>query len=157
MSFDNLFSTTNISSSGLSAERLRMEVVANNIANAFSTRTASGGAFRRQEVVFAAVLDQHLGRGGMGKFGAPGGRAAGRSGLAGVQVVGTEDDPSPLHRVLNPGHPDADADGFVTMPNVDLPVEMVNLITASRAYEANLRALQTFRQMAEQALTLMRQ
>ena len=85
-----------------------------------------------------------------------GGKPGPRLDSKGVQVVGTEDDTSALHRVHNPGHPDADADGFVTMPNVDLPVEMVNLITASRAYEANLRALQTFRQMAEQALTLMR-
>jgi flagellar basal-body rod protein FlgC len=145
-------SATNISSSGLSAERMRMEVVANNIANAYSTRTAAGGPFRRQEVVFSAVLNHHAGR--------PAGRGAGAragSSLGGVEVVGTEDDPSPLHRVHNPGHPDADADGFVDMPNVELPVEMVNLITASRAYEANLRALQTFKQMSQQALTLMRQ
>lgn len=151
MSFNGLFAATNISTSGLSAERMRMEVVANNIANAFSTRSANGGPFRRQEVVFSAVLDRKLaGLSGQRRTG------DGASGLGGVRVVGTEDDMSPLHRVHNPGHPDADADGYVSMPNVDLPVEMVNLITASRAYEANLRALQTFRQMSEQGLSLMK-
>lgn len=157
MNFDSLFSSTNISASGLSAERYRMEVVANNIANASSTRSAGGGPFRRQEVVFAAMLDQSLGnKSGTIRQASHGVRIGPRLESGGVQVVGTEDDSSSLHRVHNPGHPDADADGFVTLPNVDLPVEMVNLITASRAYEANLRALQTFRQMAEQAIALMR-
>ena len=143
MAFDDLMAATNISSSGLSAERLRMEVVANNIANAFSTRTANGGPFRRQDVVFSAVLDQRLGA-------ASGGHQA----LGGVKVEGVQDDASDFDRVYNPGHPDADSDGFVLMPNVKLPVEMVNLITASRAYEANLHVLQSFRQISEQALAL---
>jgi flagellar basal-body rod protein FlgC len=147
MNFDGLLAATNVSASGLSAERLRMEVVASNIANAHATRSAKGGPYRRQEVVFATVLGQGLAARGLGKAGlAPGG----------VEVVGIQDDPSPFQRVHNPGHPDADASGFVSMPNVEVPVEMVNLITASRAYEANLRALQTFRQMAEQALALLR-
>jgi flagellar basal-body rod protein FlgC len=64
------------------------------------------------------------------------------------------DDPSPFNRIYQPGHPDADAEGMVTLPNVHLPMEMVNLITASRGYEANLRCAQAFRQMAEQALAL---
>jgi flagellar basal-body rod protein FlgC len=157
MNFDNLFSSTNISASGLSAERFRMEVVANNIANASSTRTAGGGPYRRQEVVFASVLDETLSSGGgAGRRGASVYGSGPRLASSGVQVVGLEDDPSALHRIHSPGHPDADADGFVTMPNVDLPVEMVNLITASRAYEANLRAMQTFRQMAEQSLALLK-
>ena len=157
MNFDNLFSSTNISASGLSAERFRMEVVANNIANASSTRSADGGPYRRQEVVFASMLDQTLSSRGAGeRRGSVGGRPGPRLASSGVQVVGLEEDTSALHRVHNPGHPDAGPDGFLTMPNVDLPVEMVNLITASRAYEANLRALQTFRQMAEQALAQMK-
>ena len=145
MPFDDVLAATNISASGLSAERLRMEVVANNIANAFSTRSADGGPFRRQDLVFAAVLRERARAGGRG-LAVPGG----------VEVVGAADDPSEFPRVYNPGHPDADAEGFVTMPNVHLPIEMVNLITASRAYEANLRVLQSFRQAAEQALTLAR-
>src|SRR5579875_707574 len=137
-----LFAAADISASGLAAERLRLEVVANNIANAFSTRSPNGGPYRRQDVVFSAVLNQRL-RGS-------------RSQLGGVQVAGIVEDMSDLHRVHNPGHPDADKDGYVTMPNVDLPVEMVNMITASRAYEANLRAMQFFRQMTEQSYSLLR-
>jgi flagellar basal-body rod protein FlgC len=148
MAFDDLFATTNISGSGLSAERLRMEVIANNIANAYSTRSTNGGPFRRQEVIFSAVLNQHLHpltRGGKN-----------RPMLGGVEVEGIVEDQSEFLRVHNPGHPDADQDGFVLMPNVRLPIEMVNLITASRAYEANLKVLQSFRQISEQALTLAR-
>lgn len=145
MAFEDMLAATNISASGLSAERLRMEVVANNIANALSTRSPNGGPFRRREVVFAAVLNQHL---------RP--RVAGAEHLGGVRVVGIEEDPSEFNRVHNPGHPDADAEGYVLMPNVQLPMEMVNLITASRAYEANLRVLQSFRQMAEQSFSLAR-
>ena len=145
MTFDDMLGAMGISASGLSAERFRMEVVANNIANAFSTRSVEGGPFRRQDVAFAAVLNERV-------------RAAGRKETrpGGVEVLGTVEDLSEFPRVYNPGHPDADAEGFVTMPNVHLPIEMVNLITASRAYEANLRVLQAFRQAAEQALTLAR-
>jgi flagellar basal-body rod protein FlgC len=145
MAFDDMMGATNVSASGLSAERLRMEVLANNIANANSTRTAAGGPYRRQEVVFSAILDQHLRSGNHG---------AAR--LGGVHVEGVVDDPSDFNRVYNPGHPDADGQGYVLMPNVHLPMEMVNLISASRAYEANLKVLQSFKQMAEQALTLAR-
>jgi flagellar basal-body rod protein FlgC len=164
MSLEGMLRAADISASGLAGERLRLEVVANNIANASSTRTTDGGPYRRQDVVFAAVLNERLQTVGGSRKSAAGPRgSAGPRGLAGralpqlggVQVVGIADDMSEFHRVHNPGHPDADADGFVTTPNIDLPVEMVNMITASRAYEANLRALQTFRQMAEQALSLL--
>jgi flagellar basal-body rod protein FlgC len=127
----------------MSAERFRMEVIANNIANANSTRSANGGPFRRQDVVFEEVLGAAT-------------RPDGTPPLAGVQAVELVEDQSELPRVYMPGHPDADAEGFVRMPNVQLPIEMVNLLTASRAYEANLRAAQTFRQMNEQALALLR-
>jgi flagellar basal-body rod protein FlgC len=136
-----LFAAADISASGLAAERLRLEVVANNIANAFSTRSANGVPYRRQDVVFSAILGQSVG--GVQRPG-------------GVQVAGIVDDMSPFHRIHNPSHPDADSDGYVNMPNVDLPVEMVNMITASRAYEANLRAMQFFRQMTEQSYSLLR-
>jgi flagellar basal-body rod protein FlgC len=143
VAFDDMLPITNICASGLAAEQMRMQVLANNIANASSTRTAEGGPYRRQDVIFAAVLDERL-KGNS----SPGSR------LGGVRVVGIEDDPSEFVRVFNPGHPDADPDGMVSMPNVHLPIEMVNLMTASRAYEANLRVLQSFRQMAEQSLTI---
>ena len=142
MAFNELFAAGAVSGSGLSAERLRMEVIANNIANANSTRSANGGPFRRQDVVFAEVL------GGVRRDGTPE--------LKGVQAVEVVEDQTELPRVYQPGHPDADAEGFVRMPNVQLPIEMVNLLTASRAYEANLRAVQTFTQMNQQALGLLR-
>ena len=136
MQVNGMFRSLDIAASGLSAERLRMEVVANNIANANSTRTAQGGPYRRQEVLFAPVVK-----------GADSG---------GVQINGIANDESELPQVYRPGHPDADAQGMVTMPNVALPNEMVDLITASRAYEANLRAIRTFREMAEQTLSTLR-
>jgi flagellar basal-body rod protein FlgC len=140
MGFEDIFAITRISASGLSAERLRMEVIANNLANAFSTRSVTGEPYRRKDVVFEAVLRNRLGK----------------PELNGVRVAGIEDDPSDFIRVYQPGHPDADADGYVLYPNVNLPLEMVNLLTASRAYEANLKVLQTFRQMMEQAFVLLR-
>lgn len=145
MSLDSIFAATNISASGLSAERTRMEIVAQNIANAHATRSTQGGPYRRQEVVFASMLNDRLRRRGLGN-----------SASSGVQVVNIIADPSELPRVFNPGHPDADAQGFVLMPNVHLPIEMVDLMTATRAYEANLKVLQAFRQQAETALTLLR-
>ncbi len=186
MSLDRMFGAMNVSASGAAAERLRMEVVANNIANASSTRTPEGGPFRRHDVVFSAVLRDQIN-----------GRVAEHERLGGVRVLGVVEDPSELPRVYNPGHPDAevtiqdpgdtelsegdvlvrarvneinarasatgqapatfeDSPGFVTMPNVKLPIEMVNLVTATRAYEANLRMMQSFRQMAEQSISLIR-
>ncbi len=136
----HLFAGADISASGMSAERQRMEVVAHNIANANSTSTPEGGPYRRQQLVFAAALD-----------------ATGAvDGLGGVEVVGMRADATPGPKIKMPGHPNADADGMVEMPNVKLPNEMVDLITASRSYEANLKALTTFKQMIEQTLQLLR-
>ena len=131
-----------IAASGLSAERKRMEVAANNIANAHTTRTANGGAYRRQDVVFATAMDMRDPRTA--------------TGLAGVEVVGIEPDNSDMPSVYNPGHPDADANGMVQMPNVSIPNEMIDMMTASRAYEANVRVLTTIREMVEQTLSLLR-
>lgn len=149
MGMGSLFSSTAISGTGLTAERLRMEVAANNIANAHSTSSSAGGAYRRQQVVFSSLIDESLMEGSHSA-------AQTIEGLRGVEIVGVQPDQSPLQRIHNPGHPDADAEGFVEMPNVSLPTEMIDLMTANRAYEANLKSLQTFRQMAEQALSLMR-
>lgn len=142
MNFGRVLSSSQVAASGLSAERKRMEVVANNIANAHSTRAPGGTAFRRRDVIFAAAMNAD------DPF-AP-------EGLRGVEVIGVEEDPSELPRVYNPGHPDADEQGMVTMPNVSIPNEMIDMMTASRAYEANLRVLTTFREMAEQTLSLLR-
>ncbi len=145
MSLGKILSGMQISASGLSGERLRMEVAANNIANAHSTHTPEGGPYRRQRVSFAAAMDR------VGQTGTTGNL----NGLGGVQVLGVTPDNSPLPTVYDPGHPDANKDGYVTMPNVTLPHEMVDLVTASRAYEANLKSMETYKQMAEQTLALL--
>ena len=150
MAFDDLLVSGNISASGMTAERMRMEVIANNVANALSTRTAAGGPYRRQDVLFESVMQDQM-EGGVKAAAPPGGMRIG-----GVRVVGIQDDMSELPRLHDPGHPDADSDGYVTMPNVSLPIEMVNLMTASRAYEANLKVLQTLRQQLEQSLSLLK-
>ncbi len=136
----HLFAGADISASGMSAERLRMEVVANNIANANSTDSPDGGPYRRQHVVFSAAMNE----------------ASGADGMRGVNVLGVQQDQTDFARVHNPGHHSADEEGYVLMPNVKLPNEMVDLITASRSYEANLKALTTFKQMIEQTLQLLR-
>ena len=140
---DGILSHTDVSASGLTAERLRMEVIANNIANANTTRGEDGGPYRRHEVVFATAYEDALGisRGGKG-------------GGVRAEVVQTSGDDMP--RAYKPGHPDADEQGYVTMPNVSLANEMVDLITANRSYEAHLRVLRSFRDMAQQALSLLR-
>jgi flagellar basal-body rod protein FlgC len=145
MAFDDLLVSGNISASGMTAERRRMEVIASNVANALATRTPTGGPYRRQDVVFETVMQDQLNKGPQG--GSP---------FGGVRVAGIQDDPSEFPRIHDPSHPDADSDGFVNMPNVFLPIEMVNLMTASRAYEANLKVLQTLRQQLEQTLALLK-
>ncbi len=147
MKIGNVFTSADISATGLKAERMRMEVAAGNIANANATRSPDGGPYRRQQVVFETQMQSALG--GMVSQG-------GQNQLGGVGVVGIESDRSPFPKVYNPGHPDADPDGFLQMPNVALPMEMVDLMTASRSYEANLKSLEVFRRMAEQTLELMR-
>ena len=145
MGFDEMLGAFRISGTGMRAERQRMEVISNNIANANSTRTPEGGAYRRKEVVFEAVLKEAAGQDMQ--------RA---HHLGGVRSLGVVEDLTEQPKVYNPGHPDADADGFVTMPNVNLPLEMVNLVTATRAYEANLRVANSFQSMAEQSFQLLK-
>jgi flagellar basal-body rod protein FlgC len=123
----------------MSAERYRMEIIAANLANAHTTRAANGQPFRRRDVVLEAV-----------------GSSDRLDGIGGVRVAEVVDDPTPFQRVYMPSHPDADADGYVQFPNVHLPMEMVNLLTAIRSYEANLKVAQAYRQMSEQTLLLLR-
>ena len=139
---DVILSSTDISTSGLSAERLRMETIANNIANANTTRGVDGLPYRRKEVVFSSIYDETLGIGS-------------RSHPSGVRAEVVETNVDQLPRVFNPNHPDADAEGYVTMPDVSLADEMVDLVSANRSYEANLKVLRAFREMAEQALSLL--
>jgi flagellar basal-body rod protein FlgC len=137
-----LFDGLEISASGLTAERMRMDVTAENLANAQTTRGADGQPYRRKEVIL-----QERGGGFGNRL---------EAAMGGVEVAGVAQDQTPLKRVYDPGHPDADADGYVAMPNVDTVTEMVDLITAQRAYEANVTAMQAAKQMFAKTLELLR-
>jgi flagellar basal-body rod protein FlgC len=145
-----LFDALGISGSGLTAQRLRMDVTAENLANAQSTKGANGQPYRRKDVVLQEAT-------GSGFAGALQNAQAGSSAAGtGVQVAGVVADPSPGRRVYDPGHPDADARGYVTLPNVNPVTEMTDLIDASRAYEANVTAMQSAKQMFSKTLDLLR-
>lgn len=140
--FEGFFSGMRVSASGLLAERTRMDVIAENLANARTTRTPDGGPYRRKIALFEAVFERSL---------------AGEERPVGVRAVRVVPDrASDFERVLDPGHPDAGADGIVLYPNVNTVMEMTDLITAMRAYEANLTAQENFVRMAERALELIR-
>ena len=131
-------SATDIAVSGVQAQRTRINIIANNIANAQTTRTPSGGPFRRQLAIFRG---QQIGT-GVG------------SGELGVQVMKIIDDPSPFRQVYDPQHPDANADGIVLYPNVNLSIEMVNLLSAQRSYEANINIMLSSRRMRQKAMEI---
>ena len=115
----SVFNGMRISASGLSAERLRIDVISSNVANVKTTRTENGGAYVRKIASFQENYDEKLG-------------------MLGVKAVSIEEDKSPLRKVYEPNNPDADEEGYVEYPNVDLLVEMSDLISASRAYESCL-------------------
>jgi flagellar basal-body rod protein FlgC len=146
-----LFDAFDISASALTAERLRMDVTAENLANAQTTRTPQGGAYRRKEVVLQQI-------GGESSFGTALSAAMGGAGgpAGGVKAAAIVEDSSPGKKVYDPSHPDADKQGYVTMPNVDTVTEMVDLIGSSRSYEANVTALQDSKQMFSHTLDLLR-
>ena len=128
-------SAKEIAVSGIRAQRVRMNVIANNVANALTTRTPEGGAFRRQMAVFRG--NQLRGPLTADKFG--------------VEATQIKPDISPLKQVYNPGHPDANADGYVNYPNVDASIEMVDLMASQRAYEANVAVILSARRMGDAA------
>jgi flagellar basal-body rod protein FlgC len=149
-----LFDAFDVAGSGLTAERMRMDVTSENLANADTTKTDTGTPYRRKEVV--------LQEGGVGTgqstfanalssaMGAP------RAGQAnGVQVAGIVQDSSAFRRIYDPSNPDADKSGYVQMPNVNSVTEMTDLISASRAYEANVTAMQTAKQMFAKTLSIL--
>jgi len=131
---DEIAPMVDIAVSGMRAQSLRLNLIAGNIANAETTHTASGEPYRRRDVVLQASGDD------------PGG----------VTVLNIARDSSAFRQVLMPGHPDADTDGFVQMPNVDLPVEMMNMVAASRAYQANVAILHRYQDMVETTVELLR-
>ena len=144
----SMFGAIDAAASGMTAERLRMDVISNNIANVNTTRTAEGGAYRRKVVIFeprdqqtesfAKTLENETAP-------QPGN---------GVRATGITTDNAPLRTVYEPGHPDANQDGYVQMPNVNIVSEMVDMITASRSYEANVTAVNAAKSMAMKTLEI---
>ncbi|BDI30919.1 flagellar basal-body rod protein FlgC [Capsulimonas corticalis] len=139
-----------ISGSGMTAERLRMDVIADNLANVNTTRTPNGSPYRRQQVLFSSGTNSFQDT----LAGFSGGGDGTPATTKGVQVQAIIPDQSPFKRVYQPGHPDADAQGYVNMPNVDTVTEMVDMMSASRAYEANVTAVQSIKGMAEKAIDI---
>lgn len=138
----SLSKVADIAVSGMLAQRVRMVVTASNIANSQTTRTAEGGPYQRRDPVFESRTVE-------GGFG-----SALDGALRTVEVPRVEVDPRPGPSRFDPGHPDADADGYVQMPNVDLVEEMTNMMGAQRAFEANLLALRKSREMSDAALAI---
>jgi flagellar basal-body rod protein FlgC len=143
-----LFDAIDVSATGLSAERLQMDVTAGNLANAETTQGANGQPYQRREVV--------LQQAGSGGFGAALDSAQAAQAPGGVQVAAIVADPTPPRRVYDPGHPDADAQGYVSLPNVNPVNEMVDLIGASRSYEADVTAMQAAKTNFTQTLGLLK-
>jgi flagellar basal-body rod protein FlgC len=143
----DFFSSLEVSSSALAAERTRMNLIAGNMANANSTRTAEGGPYKRKDAVFTAQQP------GSPTFGATLSRFGGGT-PTGVEVTAILEDQSAPRLQFDPKHPDADAKGFVALPNVNIIEEMADMITASRAYEANITAAQAAKSMAMKTLEL---
>lgn len=135
----SLRTAMNASAGALDVQRARLEVAVSNLANAESTRTAEGGPYRRREVILEAVKT---------------GSGADSAGAFGVRVAEIVEDQTPFQRRFEPSHPHADATGFVSLPNVDVPMEMVDMLGAARAYQANLAAITLIRETVQKALEI---
>lgn len=133
---NSVFLPLKVSASALEAQKVRMNVIASNIANASSTRTPEGGPYRRKDVLFESYMfDQNS---------------------VGVNIPKIVEDKRPFRTVYDPSHPDADRNGYVNYPNVNTIEEMVNLMNASRAYEANLNIITSFKESFNRTLDLLR-
>ncbi len=134
-----------ICASGLTAQRLRMDVIANNLANSTTTRTKNGGPYRREIVIFEArSKSQDFKELLQGKM----------AGSHGVRIKEIIADNSPLRQVYEPSHPDANSNGYVAYPNVNVVAEMTDMISASRSYEANITALNSIKRMSTKAIDI---
>jgi flagellar basal-body rod protein FlgC len=133
----NVISASSITGSALDAEKMRVDIVSQNIANANTTKGIDGKPYQRRIVAFESLLD-----------------AAAGPNMQGVRVSEIKQDENPGEVINNPQHPHADNDGNVTMPNVNIPFELVDMVTATRSYEANLAVVRNPRQMATQALSI---
>jgi flagellar basal-body rod protein FlgC len=141
---NNVFNGMRISSSGLTAERLRMDTIASNIANATTTRGEDGKPYIRKIAVFKENLQKELDK-TSGTY---------KTSFKGVQAMGVVNDDSPLRKVYDPSHPDADGEGYVTMPNVNILNEMADMIASTRAYEANVSSINAQKSMFSKALEI---
>ena len=142
----DFFDAMNISSSGLSAQRLRMNLISANLANVSTTRTKDGGPYRRKDPVFAAQAPAKSFRETL--------RNRQKEHLKKVAVVGIVEDARPFIKKYDPTHPDSDDNGYLSMPNINLMEEMVNMISATRSYEAGVTAIQSAKDMALKALEI---
>ena len=138
----DLMSAMKVSAAGLSAQRTRMNVVSSNLANVNTTRTPEGGPYRRKEVVLAATPLED----GFGKVLA--------DSVSQPTIVSVQEDRGEFQKVYDPSHPDADANGYVSMPNVNVMKEMVDMLSATRAYEANAAVINTVKTMAQKAIDI---
>jgi len=136
-----------ISATGLRAERLRLDAIASNLANANTTRTAEGGPYKRRNVVFVSEEMESDFASALEEMSEQGARM-------GVRVTDVVEDQTPPRLVFDPGHPDANPEGYVAYPNVNPVAEMVDLMTATRAYEANVQAVNATKRMADAALSI---
>ena len=134
MTIYNSFSPIDIATSGMRAQQRNFEIITSNTTNALTTDGGDGSPYRRLEAIFKSA----------------------QGSVGGVEIEGVEEDLSDFQRVLNPGHPQADNDGYVAMPNVDIPREIANLQIATRAYEANAAILKRYQSMARTTLELLR-
>jgi flagellar basal-body rod protein FlgC len=138
----NFLKTLGTSASGLYAQRKRMDIIASNLANIETTRTEEGGPYRRKMVVMSTKeMDQDFDK-------------IFNSRVKGVQIEDIVEDQTPFKKVYNPSHPDANSDGYLYKPNVDLIVESTNMLMAKRAFEANIAAIKATRQMIIKALEI---
>ncbi len=133
---DEMFLPLKVSATALEAQKVRLNVIASNIANASSTQTPQGGPYRRKDVFFKTYMyDQNS---------------------AGVEVPRIVEDESPFRTVFDPSHPDADKNGNVSYPNINVLTEMVNLMTAQRSYEANLTMIASYKDMYMRTLDILK-
>ena len=135
--------------SALTAQRLRMDVISSNLANAEATSTPEGGPYKRERVVFAPAM-----RDSLNKLANSSNSIANGATPGGVQVKGIVQDTEDPRMVFDPTHPDADADGFVAFPNVDMVTEMTDMLSATRSYEANITIINVAKSMAQKALEI---
>lgn len=144
----SFYNSMNISASGLTAERLRMDIISQNIANVDTTRSAEGGPYKRKVVLFEEIQQPFI-----SYFNESMGNTKLKGGIRVTQVI---EDNSKGNTVYDPTHPDADADGYVTKPNVNIVTEMVDMISASRAYEANITSMNITKSMLSKTLEISR-